>query len=319
MSNISTGALKASLTRTIIEIAQRKNGIIFGGMPRNKIRHDTAAKEFYEKCSKGECDIALYDDPDHDPETAEGRLILDNDVDIFFKNPVDVAAFKIALKAHKNVDFKPTNRRGSFTRSNNTWPVDLEVEKIMCSFSLPYVIAKAIDPVLIAVDIVLGPGFPPFKDKIDLECNSLMLTQDNEYRLMPCMTKGIRDPLLKHDMLNRIMTNIKNKTTTLVDEDAQPNRIHKILSQSWSIKGDGCMISHDVVDVDTVCFICHDEFRETEVRPYIKLMCCTRPMHAKCSNKWLFNTGVIDHCPSCGSIEGFTHTKKDRRLIEILN
>lgn len=93
--NIIYGKEKRALVNRIKRIGLEKNGIIFGGLVRDEIIATHYRDEFINK----KLNFARYWDKDYNPET-NGRLIIPNDIDIYFKNNSNIDEFLETIKSY---------------------------------------------------------------------------------------------------------------------------------------------------------------------------------------------------------------------------
>ena len=85
---------------------------------------------------------------------------------------------------------------------------------------------------------------PPF-GSIDFECNSIILTSDDTYKLSNVLTKNFT-PKKKIEKMNQIMTNILRKETTIVYADLPEFRITKLLKYGWTINSENVKIFKEI-------------------------------------------------------------------------
>lgn len=317
------------LSREIIKCAYKSNGIVFGGAVRNKVAHDSAADDFYYKCINDMADRTLYSDATYDVETKD-RLLVDKDVDVFFVSESDVVAFKQRMVTDSRLWLsRSKDPRGSWTKTN-IGNVDcglttgiVRIEQLFCAFHLPNVVRRSTVVEHVKVDIVIGiqGSMPPFNLKIDLECNGLMLGPDNEFKLLPCMTKDYTTPSKKLSELNRIVEDIKAHRTILVSSNVADFRITKLVKKKWTITGRSLSITHCPKDPDDLCMFCHEPLPNNE--PFIQLKCCKGSVHGACAQNWIRANNAITvprtvfscPCPCCG-LDNFALYKADQKLIE---
>lgn len=86
--NINYGKEKRCFVNKIKKLGLSRNGILFGGLVRDEI----IASHYREEFIKKKLDFSQYWDKEYNPET-NGRLIIPNDIDIYFKNEMNISEF----------------------------------------------------------------------------------------------------------------------------------------------------------------------------------------------------------------------------------
>jgi hypothetical protein len=321
MSSFDVCKATCHLTRLILE--QVGEGEVFGGFVRDMAIKYTAADAFYKKCSEGKCDKKRYSCRKEDPETADDRLIMSKDMDIFFRKEEDVPEFIKRLE-EANLTVKCCNIPGVSNHPYLGFDREISVNKLVCSFNMqnaPVFIQRMMLPVRVLLDVVTGPEgvLPPFSVEPDLACNTLML-RNGDFTLMPCMTSHLHWPQKRLEALNKLLGDVRAHRTQLISPLAPVFRIQK-LAHNWRIEADNVSSSceaHLVDDED--CFICLQPFIRKKnstahtKQPYIELGCCKKHMHKHCAKTWLAWRDEDAPCPHCG-IRDFVVGKKDVRLI----
>lgn len=305
------------LTRLILD--QVGEGEVFGGFVRDMAIKYAAADAFYKKCDEGKCDKKRYACRKEDPETADDRLIMSKDMDIFFRKEDDVPAFIKRLE-DANLKVECCNTPGMYMEMERK----IKVNKLACSFNMqnmPVFIHRMMAPVQVLIDVVTGPEgmVPPFSVEPDLACNTLML-RNGEFTLMPCMTKHLQWPHKRLEALNKLLDDVRAHRTQLISPLTPLRRIQQ-RAHEWRIEADNVSSSceaHLVEDED--CFICLQSFIRKKhstthtMQPYIELGCCKKHMHKHCAKTWLAFRDADSPCPHCG-IRNFVVGEKDARLI----
>ena len=93
--SITYGKEKRSLINRIKRFGLDTNGIIFGGLVRDEIISTHYRDEFINK----KLDFCHYWDKDYSEET-NGRLIIPNDIDIYFKDTSKIDEFIEKIKLY---------------------------------------------------------------------------------------------------------------------------------------------------------------------------------------------------------------------------
>lgn len=310
------------LINVISEEARNCGGTIFGGAARVKAQKQPAVEAFYEKCEKGQCSKSRYADFKEDPATAAARNAIPNDLDIYFPILGDVGKFisKLAVaNLHVVVGVERTQYQGLANLSG-----EIRVRKLKCWFNvqnLPRSLSLWMRRIKMKVDVVTGPpGMqPPFDVELDLACNGLMISPDNEFRLMPCMMKHLTQPHRRFEALGKLLEDIRARKTQLISPKAPLIRIQKLYK--WTIEASNVSSSCEASRLEGEdCFICLQPFATKEspstrtTWPYIELGCCKKHMHRLCAKNWLDKRDEHSNCPHCG-IRNFAIDDKDRRLI----
>ena len=334
---------KASLERDIIECVQNAGGIVFGGCLRDKIIHDTAATSFYEAYNKdterepkesvyGDMNIA-YIDETYNPASAEARMLVANDIDVFFKhnegngednNNICVAKFmKLLTKNH--MWFSGVHTRNAYGLDGNA---NVRVDTIKVAYWIPPCMRYGeVFEAIVKVDIVTGPaGLEPPFGKIDLECNGVLLTADNEYRLIKSLyendehrvsmsnIRGEMSAIQKLKKLNEVIADINLKKTRLVNPDVNSYRIDKLVEVGWAVQGTMFIATKvPAPSCDELCFICLNSF--TKGHANILMACCKGAMHTKCARDWVTKANTLDVCPRCGTSKDFDVCDADKKLV----
>ena len=338
------GALRASLGRSIVAAAQKAGGILFGGAVRDKIVHDKAATEFYSNClAKEELYRCHYSDPSKDPLTAAGRLLQSEDLDIWFQNPSDKVKFKEMLLANNMWHSNSTTSAPAAAGYEFDEQSDLLIEKMAVSYWAPIEVMNFVPMPCIKVDMVTGPkgSAPPFGE-IDFECNGLLLTAENEYKLMSSLVhkKTPKDKVL---MLTSIISDIENKVTNMVSPTISKYRLNKLLDKGWTVATDtfeASRFTYTNTNKDNCCCtLCPRFLDDLTIEPpeltiphtgtVITTKCCKTNMDAACLSAWLKEESEeseeSNKCPWCECIEciecidctNFKVTAKDKRLLAI--
>ncbi len=201
------------------------------------------------------------------------------------------------------------------------------LQKFQCAFYLPGVLRGALGGLFdlgLELDIVLASATTSFGATLDLECNGITITPEDEYKLLPYLTRELKNPDAKLAALRRIVDDVKQKQTTLLSHRACTSTIQDLVNQKWTIRGNGCAIGWMQTEkdkkenADDVCSICLCVFSPAE--PAIKVNCCRGHIHPACANLWTQKSRTLDLCPRCNSgPPAFYIDERDILLIRALN
>lgn len=280
---------------SIQQLIQKLNGVIFGGYVRDKIIHDFYALQYYTKCSaeyKNEkYNYNKYNDPNFLPETKD-RMLLPYDIDCYM-NPHHIEHFKNML-------------RNSLLEFVEEKAENYEHTKLYISFKLNPIIESNIEilkKIVIKVDIIhtQTPAHLPINKLLDFECNSLILTPDNEYKLCKFLSILCKDPMTKIDKFNEIYNNILARKTKILSPQIADYRIQHMLNKNWIISSDNITLTKsinykatDKTDT-TVCYICLENISSSGGH----FNCCKRFIHLDCIEHIV--TSNYGKCPLCRS------------------
>ena len=299
MAKPNGNLIRWKLIQQIQACIQSVNGVIFGGAVRDKIIHDHYATEFY---NIKDVDRKKYNDITYQPESAL-RVILPNDIDCFMKTsqiPLFIEKLKDKLLAAD--DHGTTEARIYFPEIDVADINALKHSKFRIKFAINPILKSEIkiDAYYVMLDIIHTENSieniePPF-GSIDFECNSIILTSDDTYKLSNVLTKNFT-PKKKIEKMNQIMTNILRKETTIVYADLPEFRITKLLKYGWTINSENVKIFKEITPHDK-CMLCLDSFKNSQYQT--KLQCCNNRLHTHCLKK-LFSTTEYDNlcCPMC--------------------
>jgi hypothetical protein len=286
------------------------NGTVFGGYVRDFLRHETAAKKFYEDHKSATPDD--YANPDFSPETSDRRII-PSDIDVHFRHAKDYRKFRTELKSK----FYQAN----VIQIENVYTADTKVHHIKMNVSMCLEIGQilrslggirrgvarevilpeltrcvegmSIPTFFISIDILVSENTsPPFSD-LDFECNGLVLTKDG-IGLCSELKKGLSSVGVHRTLMN-IMADIDRNKAILVN--LKRHRWEKMATKGWDIVG-GSIEKRN--ECDATCTLCLDEIESDCV---YKFNCCNASYHRMCMAKIITTgqTAVVDthKCPHC--------------------
>jgi hypothetical protein len=292
----------------LVDVAIAQGGTVFGGYVRDFLRHEHAAKKFYET-HKNNTD---YANPEVSPETRD-RLLIPSDIDVHFKNKMDYRKFRTELRGNfyhtdvvrvENIYTNDTHVHHLKLRVG----ICLEMGHIVRSLKgirsgiarevlLPE-LARCIESMSmptfsVDIDILVSEKCNPPFNNLDFQCNGLVMNE-NGIGLCSELKKGMT-PFGIHRSLMSIMANIERKTAVLVN--IKGHRWDKMASKGWDIVG-GCVEKRN--ECDATCTLCLDDVQPDCV---YKFICCNASYHRKCMAKIITTgqTAVVDtnRCPHC--------------------
>jgi hypothetical protein len=279
---------------------------VFGGYVRDFLRHETAAKKFYEAHKGATPDD--YANPDFSPETSDRRII-PKDIDVHFIHAKDYRKFRTELRRK----FYQTN----VVQIENVYTDDTKVHHIKMNVSMGLEIGQivrslegirtgvarevilpeltrcvegmSIPTFSISIDILVSEKTsPPFSD-LDFECNGLVLTKDG-IGLCSALKKGL-SPVGVHRTLMNIMADIDRKTAVLVS--LKKPRWEKMASKGWDLVGGDIEKRNKCGEV---CTLCLDEIESECVYKF--------SLSPKCTNrKWSYTREYADYRITCTHIK----------------
>lgn len=290
----NTNFLRWKLMQTVVSAVQEVGGTIFGGYVRDRIIHDHYATEFYSKAQY--TSLEKYADENYMPELNLRTLI-----------PSDIDCCMITSNISKLKDVLACNMlhvvdTGTMCASHyfKCLPNNVKHTKLKITFAVNPLLLSLIDTLTyeVKLDIVHSDGIiePPI-NVVDFECNGIILTPDNEYKIARVMLP--QSPKDKIDMMNRIMKDIIDRQTYIVFEDSCRHRIMRMLGKGWTISSP-CITTFKLKDssdeIEETCIICLDTFKINDY--YAKFRCCKGSrMHMGCAAKLLKTE--CESCPTC--------------------
>ena len=296
-----------------IEKAVRENGgNIFGGYVRDKIKHDDAAEKFYESMYKDGISVGCaefqhkYNDNTVLPEHND-RCLIPSDVDCFMNSSNLEKMMKTLEKKKFKVTIKksgPANRY-FFVDSNNNDISSLQHTKISVTFDCSDLLKDIlcfkdfmIDVDIIHTDNIEKNMYDILSSNFDFECNALIITSDNEYKLAKTISISL-NPMEKIEKIKSIISDINNNKAIIIQEnniDVPIYRLGKMISKGWKICSAYFEIMKDE-QYDGHCIICHGEV-ETD-KHHIKDCGCDARFHMGCYLKMIKHEKFKHECPMC--------------------
>ena len=281
------------MIKDLVANIQEAGGTIFGGAVRDSIIHDHYAELFYADCEIK--DRFRYNDALFKPETRL-RLLIPNDIDCFLNDSqLDILKTKLTKQLY------------AVTESHRDRPAHIYFPDIPdpikhTKWSISFAVNPLLDKLVeknnytISLDILHTNDtnvVPPF-GTIDFECNAVILTSDNDYKLADIIGKGLTAKGKLTEM-NRIVEDIKKMRTTVIYNNLHKYRLDSMILKIWSIKTSCMTLNHEIAK-DELCLICLEDFKS---KANIKFNCCNGRMHyKKCAHKFL-NSDCRNKCPMC--------------------
>lgn len=302
-----------------------------------------------------------YDDPWYLPEFID-RLVVPHDIDVaIHAEHMDMLITKIrtthnvnmtctfkrdAKKYISNLDIEP----GDVT--HECWhitPIDYtimvrEIEKIFPSFCstsdvhchvstmVRNVIRSFYDMYIfpIQLDIMILQNMhphtiqpdPPFGN-IDFECNGLILDGFG-IRLSRNLYPQIENPIKRHLLLERVLSDIIEKKAVSCNEKPCRRRFNKMLDKGWQLSSK-CILSiipsrYPELHYEGTCIICLQNV-PLHANHY-KLKCCDARYHIHClHNAYVMGSSSImktKECPMCRTIMDTDIVNNDIAFVKVL-
>ena len=327
------GAIRWRLMSSIVKLIQKNNGIIFGGYVRDRLIHDHYACEYYENFYK--CDNVIggdsYSNLDVHPESSL-RTLLPNDIDCYMTSqtlPAFISDLKdnmlcVTAQGMKESDAAETIVAGATAAKlyfpDAQLPENLKHTKLIVTFAVHPLLKTTLVPrqYEVKIDVIHSEQAlaPPF-GKIDFECNSIILTPDNEFKL--CHIYSKLDPREKIIKLNSIIKDILHQRTRILYEKVATYRIESLLEKNWTISSSNISVCNvNKNHKDDVCFLCLDEVMAEGKADGEKLVysfrCCNSVMHKKCMCEFI-EKDRTSKCPMCRDMKFMQDD--DKKIIEL--
>lgn len=281
--------------RQIEECVLLSDGIIFGGYVRDKIIHDHYATEFYNVESSND----KYEDITYHPET-KLRTHLPNDIDCFiphnnipkFKELMKKKMLHISDKGTKPAKIYFTDIKDNLEHTRLT--VQFKMNRVVRSIMFEQNLMTEVE-----IDVIHSPDNsvtdPPF-GTIDFECNSLLITSDNEYRMSKAMSSKYKTPKSKLEKFNNIIADIIQMKTKIVYFNTPYFRVVHMQKKNWQISSTNIQLVKNIAEEDN-CLICMKEIESSTL--HSKFTCCNGRMCISCIRALIERE--FESCPMCRS------------------
>lgn len=272
---------------------------IYGGFVRDKIIHDHNAIEFYKKIGEAVNKEQSYLDPEYLPEYKD-RRILPYDIDCFMTNN-NLKELKTALISKQYTVTIKKNGKAKFYL-NQTQNIDLYHTKILIKPKIHNFFTDIInvDSLVLDIDVLHGDKpitkiYRELSNNFDFECNSLIITPDNEYKLAYFIARSL-DPKSKLDKITKIIDDIIHKRAIALDIPPMI-RTYKMFIKEFDIITSNYQLTKIVNKYDGHCIICHGE---CDVNKYcIKDSNCDAHFHLTCYLSMVSHQSFTQECPMC--------------------
>lgn len=279
---------------TIKKMGLEKEGIIYGGLVRDEI----IGNHYREKFINKNLDFDKYWDTSYDIETSK-RLIIPNDIDIFFKNEDKSNDFIKDMREFAK-SFNGSILLKNVSRSQNMFNyissnLKLKHSKVKITIvigrTLTYIgtpLKLSLDIITVNNELITGDPLiesymscvePPFYN-LDFLCNVFVMEAINKrhtIRVSTCTGTPLdtMEFTKKTTYLNKVITDIVNGDTQFIRNDINTNaelincyRIIKLIERpiSWNITNVPFNVfkGNDIkTDVEETCYICMDEIKLT--------------------------------------------------------
>lgn len=280
--NITYGKEKRALVNRIKKFGLDNNGIIFGGLVRDEIIATHYRDEFINK----KLDFSRYWDKDYDRET-NARLIIPNDIDIYFKNNSNIEEFLEKIKSYiKSFNGKiiihdiNSNNIRSFTYNLN---ISLNHTKVYIEIKLGRTISFSGIRLNLEIDIISNVNQatnlllePPFYN-LDFLSNVFIMEKNNgitNIRLSSCtgtildnmnfFKKSMNSSKITDDIIHFRTQFVRNITHNIDSEYTNCLRIIKMIDRDyfWNITNVpfSPITIDDEHDDDNRCCICLEKY-----------------------------------------------------------
>ena len=305
---------------------QNVGGFIFGGLVRDQIIHDHHADHFYESVadkmySPAEID-ALYKDPKYLPEHID-RCVMPDDIDCFMTTKALKKLTESELKKrHYSVRIKKSQQANFYFLKHNSLS-ELLHTKLQIRFCVNGILTEHLDLSKYTVDVDIvhtdNPDINMYQllsQNFDFECNSLLLTPDNELKLCAGMNKYLT-PFEKMKKIGDIADDIKAKRARILPDmrDVPSFRMFKMLDKGWSIEGYAFQVIRQTIPYDGHCLICHETI-ESNIQ-HIKDKHCDARFHTKCFLQMIRHQNFNHKCPLCKN--NCCVTRNEEVALQMLN
>lgn len=280
--SIIYGKEKRSLINRIKRFGLDTNGIIFGGLVRDEIISTHYRDEFINK----KLDFCHYWDKDYSEET-NGRLIIPNDIDIYFKDTSKIDEFIEKIKLYITnfngkiiINDMNCSSLKSFSYNLN---ISLNHKKVYIEIKLGRTISFGGIRMSLEIDIISNVNQttsllePPFYN-IDFLSNVFIMEKNNgitNIRLSNCtgtildnmnfVKKSINSTKILDDIINFRTQFVRNITQNLDSEYINCYRIIKMIDREYTWNITNVPFSPITIEYDNdddKCCICLEKFNK---------------------------------------------------------
>ena len=285
----------------IINAAFASNLTMFGQGVADYYVHADAATRFYRQCNDNGESYDKYSDSDYMPDTID-RFLLPKDLD-FYTNTSNVDIF---LQNLKNRNFSYTKKyNSSYDRVING--TEIQHLSIIVTFNIPHILREHVNNLTdfaVLVDILHHTDISTHMIPIgipDMECKCLIITPDNDIKVSKSICNAM-SVVKKLETLNRILDEIKNKKTKLLNPNTDFFRIKSMLERGWTLYTDELSVykTSEVILENGCdhekCLICLDDLIKDKYQ--IKMSCCNARYDPMCFMRYM-KKSTLFKCPQC--------------------
>ena len=262
------------------DILLKNNIYIFGGFIRDSIIREYNESEYYKKCETLNMSIEeakkKYYNLSFIPEFID-RLLVPKDIDCFIQN-IDIDDLILKLSKEKKIyidEYETTPILSSSYKYTSMGCGNSEFESIL---------RTKINTIFFNIDLMHADIssnidiYKVFTSNIDFECNNLILTPDNEYKLSCALFEKLyifqsnkpehsltsKNTLESIEYISKIKNNIiQNKTVIATKYTIPEFRIKKFIESNWEISTLFTVIDNNNKQFkDKHCEICKGTFSD---------------------------------------------------------
>lgn len=304
----NAGMIRWKMAKSVSRLISEAGGYIFGGFIRDSIIHDEAAKSFYSSVhnidNSGDDIYHLYNDKNILPEFND-RLLQINDIDCYMTTKELPNIEKILEKNQYYIEFKREKPVKFYFANGEEIQSDLKLTKAIVKFKTNEVLQSVVNKYdyYIKLDIIHGhtTSFEIYKTisaNMDFECNSLILTPENNYIIAGSDFKSL-DPIEKLKKIEYIISFIKEKKAVLFNKTNKfgvyESRVEKMLKKGFSI------ITRNTINIkndgEQTCIICMNDISVKLI--HTKHIHCSARFCVKCFIKLITHENYKNDCPLC--------------------
>ncbi len=297
--NINLEKEKRALVNHIKKLGLNNNGIIFGGLVRDEI----IATHYREKFISKKLNFRHYWDKNYNPET-NGRLIVPNDIDIYFKNNDNIKEFVDEIKTYVQLyagifQYENMNNSRNIRNFNYSLNLHLNHTKVYILIYIGRTISYAGIRLKLEIDIISSDTRiePPFFN-LDFLSNIFIMEKNNgiiNIRPSNCTGTPLDNMSIvsKSNKVSKILDDIINYRTQFIGNfthllDTEFNNCYRIIKMidreySWDITNVPFSPITIEKDDDYKCCICLEDIDNQ--KPLISINInpkCKNVLHKHC-------------------------------------